>query len=404
MKKTHPINSKIRHAYGIMNEILQQNIVGISVVRIFIKELYEIEKFRKANDAFLNANIEEVKLRAFFRPFTIFLLGLSTSILYYFGGGEVIQGSLSLGSLLLFSHYLGLLTDPIRGMGWLITMYSQALAGAKRVFEIIDEKPEVEDNPNAIQLPPIKGSVNFRNVTFQYLKEKPVLEKVSLEVKPGETIAILGATGSGKTSLISLIPRFYDVVKGSITVDSYDVRDVKLKSLRREVGIVLQDIYLFSASVKENIAFGMPNTTMDEIIRVSKLANAHNFIVDLPDGYDTMVGERGLTLSGGQKQRIAIARTLLMDPKIIILDDSTSFVDTKTEEEMQKALDVLFKDKTTFVIAQRLSTIKKADRIVVLHQGRIQEIGTHEYLYALNGIYRQIYDTQFVPKEELLKA
>jgi ATP-binding cassette subfamily B protein len=402
MKRIEPINSKIRHEYGILNTILQQNIVGMHVVRIFINEDFEMDKFAETNNAFLDTNVEEMKLRGIFRPFTTFLLGLGTTALYWFGGGEVIRNTISLGSLLLYSHYLGILIDPVRFMGRLITMYSQALAGAKRVFEIIDAKPEVEDNPNATPLPPINGEVRFSDVTFEYLKARPILKKIDFLVKPGETIAILGATGSGKSSLIYLIPRFYDVVSGKITIDGHDVRDVTLKSLRNKVGIVLQDIYLFSTTIKENIAFGRPNTTMDEIVEVAKLAKAHDFIMSFPDGYDTIVGERGLTLSGGQKQRIAIARTFLMDPKILILDDSTSFVDTKTEQEIQKTLVALLKDRTTFVITQRLSTIKNADRIIVLDNGKLQEIGTHEELMALNGIYSQIYMTQFAPKEELL--
>ena len=402
MKRIEPINSKIRHEYGVLNTILQQNIVGMSVVRIFVNEHFELKKFTETNKSFFDSNVEEVKRRSIFRPFTTFLLGLGTTAVYWFGGGDVIRNTISLGSFLLCIQYLGILTTPVRDLGWLITMYSRASAGAKRVFEIMDAKPEVEDNLNAIELPPIKGEVRFSDVTFEYLKERPVLEKIDLLVKPGETVAILGATGSGKSSLIYLIPRFYDVDGGKISVDGYDVRDVTLKSLRSQVGIVLQDIYLFSTTIKENVAYGRPNTTLDEIIEVAKLARAHDFIMSFPEGYDTIVGERGQTLSGGQKQRIAIARTLLMDPKILILDDSTSFIDTKTEQEIQKALVALLKDRTTFVITQRLSTIKNADRIIVLDKGKLQEIGTHEELIALNGIYSQIYLTQFAPKEELL--
>ena len=397
MKKIEPINSKIRHKFGILNTILQQNIVGMRVVRIFINEPFELNQFTETNNAFFDANVAEMKLRSTFQPFTSFLLGLGTMALYWFGGGEVIRNTISLGSLLLSSHYLGLLTAPVRALGWLITMYSHALAGAKRVFEIIDAKPEVEDNLNAIKLSSIEGEVRFSDVTFEYLKDRPVLEKINLVVKPGEIIAILGATGSGKSSLIYLIPRFYDVVRGKITIDGHDVRDVTLKSLRSKVGIVLQDVFLFSTTIKENIAFGRLNTTMNEIVEVAKLAQAHEFILSFPKGYDTLVGERGLTLSGGQKQRIAIARTLLMDPKILILDDSTSFVDTKTERELQKALVILLKDRTTFVVTQRLSTIKNADRIIVLDNGKLKEIGTHEELLGLNGIYSQIYMTQFAP-------
>ena len=398
MKKIEPINSKIRHKFGILNTILQQNIVGMMVVRIFINEPFELNQFTEINNAFFDANVEEIKIRSIFQPFTSFLLGLGIITLYWFGGGDVIRNTISLGSLLLSSQYLGLLTAPVRAMGWLITMYSQALAGAKRVFEIIDAKPEVEDKLNAIKLPPIEGEVRFSDVTFEYLKDRPVLEKINFVVKPGEIIAILGATGSGKSSLIYLIPRFYDVVSGKITIDGHDVRDVTLKSLRSKVGVVLQDVFLFSTTIKENIAFGRLNTTMNEIVEVAKLAQAHEFILSFPKGYDTLVGERGLTLSGGQKQRIAIARTLLIDPKILILDDSTSFVDTKTERELQKALVILLKDRTTFVITQRLSTIKNADRIIVLDNGKLKEIGTHEELLGLNGLYSQIYMTQFAQK------
>ncbi len=398
MKKIEPINSKIRHKFGILNTILQQNIVGMMVVRIFINEPFELNQFTEINNAFFDANVEEIKIRSIFQPFTSFLLGLGIITLYWFGGGEVIRNTISLGSLLLSSQYLGLLTAPVRAMGWLITMYSQALAGAKRVFEIIDAKPEVEDKLNAIKLPPIEGEVRFSDVTFEYLKDRPILEKINFVVKPGEIIAILGATGSGKSSLIYLIPRFYDVVSGKITIDGHDVRDVTLKSLRSKVGVVLQDVFLFSTTIKENIAFGRLNTTMNEIVEVAKLAQAHEFILSFPKGYDTLVGERGLTLSGGQKQRIAIARTLLIDPKILILDDSTSFVDTKTERELQKALVILLKDRTTFMITQRLSTIKNADRIIVLDSGKLKEIGTHEELLGLNGLYSQIYMTQFAQK------
>lgn len=401
MTRIQPINAMIRHEYGRLNTRLQQNLVGMRVIRIFTNEQHELTRFTEINDAFFGANEKEMRLRATFRPFTAFLLGLGTTALYWVGGGAVVKNTLSLGALLLSSQYLGLLTAPVRGIGWLITMYSQAMAGATRVFEIIDAQPNVTDHPNASPLPPITGTVRFDEVTFAYIPDRPVLEQITFTVTPGETIAILGATGSGKSSLIYLIPRFYDVVSGTITIDGHDIRKVTLNSLRRQVGVVLQDTTLFSATIRENIAFGRPHTTLEEIVEVATLAQAHDFITAFPQGYETLVGERGLTLSGGQKQRIAIARTLLMNPKIVILDDSTSFVDTKTERALQQALSALLQDRTTFVITQRLSTIKHANRIIVLDYGKLQEMGTHDQLMAANGIYAQIYKTQFAPKDAL---
>jgi ABC-type multidrug transport system fused ATPase/permease subunit len=273
------------------------------------------------------------------------------------------------------------------------------MAGAERVFGMMDQEPDVKDRPDAIQLPPLKGEVRFENVSFEYIKDKLVLENINLTVQPGETIAILGATGSGKSTMIYLLPRFYDVTSGRVLIDGYDVREVALKSLRKQIGISLQEVFLFSTTIKENIAYGRPDTALSEIIKVAKAAQAHEFIMSFPDGYDTFVGERGATLSGGQKQRIAIARALLMDPKILIMDASTSFVDTETESKIQKALEALFKNRTTLVITQRLSTIKTANRIIILKDGKIGEAGTHEELLAKNGIYTRIYKTQFAEEE-----
>jgi ATP-binding cassette subfamily B protein len=399
MTRIQPINVTIRREYGRLHTRLQQNIVGMRVIRIFTNEEHELTRFTETNDAFFDGNVDATRLRATFRPFTAFLLGLGTTALYWVGGGAVVRTTLSLGALLLSSQYLGLLTAPVRGIGWLITMYSQALAGATRVFEIIDAQPDVTDHPHAVPLPSVTGAVRFQEVTFAYVPDRPVLDKVSFTVIPGETIAILGATGSGKSSLIHLIPRFYDPQDGTITIDGHDIRKVTLQSLRRQVGVVLQDTTLFSATIKENIAFGRPDTTLEDIVTVAKLAQAHDFITAFPQGYETLVGERGLTLSGGQKQRIAIARTLLMDPKIVILDDSTSFVDTKTERALQQALSTLLQDRTTFVITQRLSTIKHATRILVLDYGKLREIGTHDELMTANGIYAHIYRTQIAPND-----
>jgi ABC-type multidrug transport system fused ATPase/permease subunit len=294
-----------------------------------------------------------------------------------------------------------MLNGSVRFLGFLISMYGRALASAERVFEILDEEPEIRDQPGAHALSTVKGAVTFDHVSFEYLPGKPVLKDITLQVAPGETIAILGATGSGKSTLIYLLPRFYDVTRGTLSIDGTDVREVTLSSLRRRVGIVLQEVFLFSTTIKENIAFGKPDATMDEIEQAAKYAQAHDFIMAFPDGYDTAVGERGVTLSGGQKQRIAIARTLLMDPKILIFDDSTSFVDTRTEQALQRAIDTLLAGRTTFIITQRLSTVKNADRIIVLRDGEIVEMGSHSTLLAKKGIYSQIYETQFVPREEI---
>lgn len=307
--------------------------------------------------------------------------------------------TISLGDLLLFTRMMMRLMQPLRFISMLTSMYTSAMAGAERVFGMMDQEPDVKDRPDAIQLPPLKGEVRFENVSFEYIKDKLVLENINLTVQPGETIAILGATGSGKSTMIYLLPRFYDVTSGRVLIDGYDVREVALKSLRKQIGISLQEVFLFSTTIKENIAYGRPDTALSEIIKVAKAAQAHEFIMSFPDGYDTFVGERGATLSGGQKQRIAIARALLMDPKILIMDASTSFVDTETESKIQKALEALFKNRTTLVITQRLSTIKTANRIIILKDGKIGEAGTHEELLAKNGIYTRIYKTQFAEEE-----
>jgi ATP-binding cassette subfamily B protein len=401
LKRTRPIYQGIRHRFGVINSILQQNIVGMKVVRVFSKENLERDKFSKENREFFDLNVEAARQRSIYRPLSTFILSIIVALVYWYGGGEVVRNTMSLGSLLVYAQYMTMLTRPITFLGFIIGMYGRALAAAERIFEVLDEEPEIRDRPEVIQLPPIKGEVVFNDVSFQYIKEKTVLKNVSLSVKPGETIAILGATGSGKSTLIYLIPRFYEVTDGKIMIDGHDIRDVTLKSLRKHVGIVLQDIFLFSTTIKENIAFGKPNATMEEIVKAAKSAQAHDFITDFTDGYDTLVGERGVTLSGGQKQRIAIARTLLMNPRILIFDDSTSFVDTRTEQALQRAINNLLTGRTTFIITQRLSTIKNADRILVLDEGEIVEMGTHQELLGRDGIYSRIYRTQFSPIEEI---
>ncbi|MBS7618604.1 ABC transporter ATP-binding protein, partial [Candidatus Bathyarchaeota archaeon] len=286
--------------------------------------------------------------------------------------------------------------SPIMSFGFLFADYQRTNVSAGRVFEALDAEPEVKEKPNAMELPNIKGHVVFENVVFGYDPDKPVLKGVDLEVKPGEKIALVGITGSGKSTLIKLIPRFYDPQKGRILMDGYDIRDVKLSSLRKQIGVVHQDIFLFPMSIRENIAYGKPNATYDEIEKASKIARIHDFIMSLPEKYDTVIGERGVTLSGGQRQRLAIARALILNPRILILDDSTSSVDSETEKEICEALKELIKDKTVFIVTQRLSTLKLADRIVVLDDGRVVEDGSHDELMAKNGLYTKIYKSQIL--------
>jgi len=403
-KRIRPRFALTREIFGEITSVIQQTIVGTRVVRAFAQEEHEAKKFEVPHGKFLKTNLEIWRYRSIFMPFMAFTLSLGTALVYWYGGGVVIRGNMTVGSLVASAAYLAMLVMPVRFMGFLITFYQQAITGAERIFEIMDAKLEVEEKPDAVELPPMQKQIAFKDVSFEYAFGKKVLDKINLAVNAGEIIALLGATGSGKSSLIHLIPRFYDVTEGSITIDGYDIRDVKLRSLRQQIGIVLQETFLFSASIKENISYGKPDATDEEIERVAKVAGAHDFIMSLPDKYETRVGERGITLSGGQRQRIAIARALLLNPRILIFDDSTSSVDVETEHEIQQALQTLLKNRTTFIITQRVSTIKNATRIVVFENGQIVEEGSHEELLARDGIYAKIYRTQFKEQEELLEA
>ena len=392
--KIGPLWVKMREHFGDITSVLQENLTGVRVVRGFAMEAYEEEKFAAECDVYFGTQIEAAKARSFYMPLATLITSIGIVLIIWYGGNEVIRGALTLGSLVAFYFYVARLRGPFRMIGFMTAMAQRATAAAERVFEIIDAEVEVSDREDSVELEKVEGRVVFDKVWFSYDGENMVLKDINLNVKPGVTVAILGATGSGKSSIINLIPRFYDVDKGSITIDGRDVREVTIKSLRRHIGIVRQDPFIFSTTIRENIAFGVENARLEDVAAAAKRARIHDFVASLPDGYDSVVGERGVTLSGGQKQRIAIARALLKNPKILILDDSTSSVDTQTEYEIQRALEELFEDRTTFIITQRLSSVKGADYIVVLEGGEIAEEATHEELIEKKGIYYRLYQTQ----------
>lgn len=391
---------EVDKALGDLSSRLQENVTGVQVVRAFTREKFEIDRFDVANRELYNRQVRVVEEMARVNPTSTLLVSLSTLIIILFGGYMVMHHQLTLGELVAFNTYVMMLAGPAQQISWLVNAAGETSAGLQRTFEVLDNAPEIRSRPDAIVLPPLKGEVIFDHVSFRYSGEKEdALRDISLEARPNQIVALVGLTGSGKTTLINLIPRFYDVTQGRVLVDGYDVRDVELKSLRDQIGIVLQTSLLFSATISENIAYGRPNATKEQIIAAAKAAQAHDFIMEMSDGYDTNVGERGVTVSGGQRQRIAIARALLMDPRILIMDDSTSSVDSQTEHLIQEALSTLMKGRTTFVIAQRLSTIRQADLILVMDRGRIVQRGKHEELLEEPGLYREIYDLQLRDQE-----
>jgi ATP-binding cassette subfamily B multidrug efflux pump len=390
----------VDNAMGELSSRLQENVTGVQVVRAFAREPFEIERFRQANRIVYDARVLIISQWSRILPSSHFLVSLGTILILWFGGMMVLQGELSVGQVVAFNAYMLMLATPAQQLTWLVNLAGEAVAGTQRAFEVLDRQPQIQSPPHAAALPPLSGKVEFRDVCFRYQEEDlPVLEDISVTVQPNQLVALIGPTGSGKSSLVNLVPRFYDVSQGAVLVDGIDVRQAELKSLRRQIGVVLQSSLLFSDSIRENIAFGRPEAGEDEIIAAAKASQAHDFILQLPQGYDTIVGERGVTLSGGQRQRVAIARALLLDPRILILDDSTSSVDTHTEQLIQKALDNLMIGRTTFVIAHRLSTVRRADLILVMDAGRIAERGTHRDLLQAGGLYREIYDLQLRDQE-----
>ena len=399
--KVRPTFRMVREQMGVFTAAMQESITGVRVVKAFAQEEYEVEKFRKENREYYEKNMVSVRLEAFYGPLMSFISTMGTVFLIWYGGMKVVNGSISLGEWTVFNTLIAQLIQPVRMFGWLVSMVQRASASGQRIFEILDTQSDVADAPGAQTLPPLQGHVRMENVSFSYDNRVFVLEEINLDIQPGQTIAILGSTGSGKSSLINLVPRFYDPQKGRILIDGHDLRDVTIDSLRRQIGIVLQETFLFNDSLRNNISYGRPSASLEEIIDAAKSAKIHDFISALPQGYDTIVGERGVGLSGGQKQRMAIARALLMEAKVLILDESTSSVDTETERAIQQAFAKLTENCTTFVIAQRLSTIRNADRIIVLDRGRIVQDGTHEdLLQQEGGIYHQIYQMQLRPQEE----
>jgi ATP-binding cassette subfamily B protein len=393
--KARPLFMRIQRRLADLNTVLQENLAGVRVVKAFAREAYEAQRYALANQKLFELNLIVGRLFAMAVPLIFLLANLALLAVYWIGGYQAIAGRLSVGNLVAFTNYMMMAFFPMLMLGMIIAMVSQAGASAERVFEILDVQSEVIQKQDAAALPPIQGRVAFERVSFRYFGGgEAVLKDVSFVAEPGQVVALLGATGSGKSTIINLIPRFYDVTDGRATIDGYDVRDVTLDSLRHQIGIVLQETSLFSGTIRENIAFGRPEAPLEEIVAAARAAEAHDFIMSFTEGYDTLVGERGVTLSGGQKQRIAIARALLLDPRILILDDATSSVDYETEYRIQRALERLMEGRTSFVIAQRIATVLNADQILVLERGEIVARGTHEELLAESPIYAEIYCSQ----------
>ncbi len=397
---SRPMFAQVQQKLSALNTVLQENLAGIKVIKAFTRERQQQEKFKARADDTMEQAIKLSRLFTFMFPLVFMIANLGQAAILYVGGKAIMAGTLSLGEWQEFSMYLMYLFMPIMMMGMIITQFGQASASADRIFEILDAKNDITDKPTASKLPAVTGNVKFEDVTFRYFGGgDPVLSNVTFEAKSGETIALLGATGSGKTTIINLLPRFYDPTEGRITIDGHDLRDVTLESLRSQIGIVLQETTLFSGSIRDNIAFGKPDASQEEIEAAAQAAQAHDFIMSFPEGYNTHVGERGTTLSGGQKQRVAIARALLLNPRILILDDSTSSVDLNTEAAIQSALDILMKGRTSFVIAQRISTVMNADKILVLEKGKVVAMGKHADLLEDDPIYAEIYNSQILAHE-----
>lgn len=398
-KRIRKSGSRIQEAAADITSVLQEVASSPRVIKSFVREGYEVDRFDKENMNNFRANMKYAQLSSTLTPTIEFVAAVGVSIILWYGGNSVINGSITAGSLVAFLTYAVNISNPIKRLSRVIGNIQKALAAAQRVFDVLDLPEDIQNAPDAKALPKVKGDVRFNDVSFAYNENEEVLSHVSFEVKPGEMVAFVGPSGAGKSTVASLLPRFYDAINGSITIDGQDIRKVTLDSLREQVGIVPQETVLFNGSVYDNILYGRLDATREEVEAAAKAANAHDFIMQLPDGYETMLGDRGMNISGGQRQRISIARAILKNPQILILDEATSALDTESERVVQEALDRLMVGRTSFVIAHRLSTIKNADKIMVLEKGQLIEQGNHDELMAMDGLYAHLYKIQYRSKE-----
>jgi ABC-type multidrug transport system fused ATPase/permease subunit len=395
LKEVMPLMRRVQRRMADLNVVIQEYVAGVKMIQAFGREPFEAQRFDDVNLDIRTSRMKQQQVMAVVMPGQEFLSNVSLVLVLAVGAWRVMNGSMSLGTLVAFQTYVLTMWMPVRWIGMINQMAQQAMAAGERVFEILDTPLEVAEKPNARALPALEGDIRFERVSFAYGKERPLLSGIEFQAAPGQTVAIVGPSGSGKTTIVNLVPRFYDVTGGRVLVDGVDVRDATLASLRSQIGMVLQETFLFNMTIRDNIRYGRSDATDAEVEAAARAAHAHDFIAGLPEGYDTLCGERGVRLSGGQRQRVAIARALLVDPRILILDEATSSVDTRTDFLIQQALDRLMRGRTTIVIAHRMGTIQRADQILVVNSGRIVDRGTHHELLRRSGVYQHLYEIQF---------